>query len=227
MKKEIVGNVPGNILGMLADLAHKLQHGSTTPEQLAWFLKGMNPFEKPDPITDWQNFYSDVFNLKWTDITDVQIPAKQDGFDRLIIVVQGMTPQKLYDKCRELFPCWKWTDKDLDKITQSERTADKGHYAIWIRNRVEVDEELKNMSVNQLKAENIPGITLEERLLYELKYFKETEKHLDIEKITLCAGSRYSDGIVPDVDWYNDELRVHWYLSDSRGGVLRARRVVP
>ncbi|MDD5341950.1 MAG: hypothetical protein PHI73_01285 [Patescibacteria group bacterium] len=45
MKLEMIGEVPGNVLGMFADLALKMQHGVRTPEQLACFLRGENPFE--------------------------------------------------------------------------------------------------------------------------------------------------------------------------------------
>lgn len=44
MKQEMIGSVPGNVLGMLADLMHKIQHGVRTPDQLDRFLKGQNPF---------------------------------------------------------------------------------------------------------------------------------------------------------------------------------------
>jgi len=43
-KKEQIGDVPGNVLGMLADLNHKLQHGKITPSQLGRFLKKENPY---------------------------------------------------------------------------------------------------------------------------------------------------------------------------------------
>ncbi|MBU4421783.1 hypothetical protein KKB41_02360 [Patescibacteria group bacterium] len=47
MKREMVGDVPGNVLGMFSDLAHKLQHGSLTPEELSLFLQRKNPFSEP------------------------------------------------------------------------------------------------------------------------------------------------------------------------------------
>ena len=37
--------LPGKTLGMLADLCHKLQHGSHTLEELERFLKRQNPFD--------------------------------------------------------------------------------------------------------------------------------------------------------------------------------------
>lgn len=179
----------------------------------------------PALLSDWKNFYNDVFGIK-ADFSDLQIPKKQSGFDRLIIVVKGMTLQLLYDKCKELFPCWKWTEDNLNEIVESERTAENNHYAIWTKNRVEADKELKNLSADDLKEKNIPGITLEERLIYELKYFEETGKHLDRDNITLCTGSCYSDGHVPSVRWFDGKLRVDWRSPGLRIGRLCSRRVV-
>ncbi len=45
-KKEIVGGVPGKLLGMTADLFHKLQNGAITVEELEKFLKRQDPFRK-------------------------------------------------------------------------------------------------------------------------------------------------------------------------------------
>jgi len=178
-------------------------------------------------LADWQGFYRDLFGLE-VDLSGLVVPAKKKGFDRLIVVAQGMTPQRLYDKCAEFFPCWKWADEDLDRVVQSERTAKDGTYAVWFRDVVEADEDLKNLSANDLKTKGIPGITLEERLLYELKYFKETGGHLDIENITLCSGSRCSDGDVPEVGWVpvGRRLSVVWcHPVDSDPG-RRSRRAV-
>ena len=36
-KKEMIGDVPGNVLGMVADLCHKLQHGRYRPIELKLF----------------------------------------------------------------------------------------------------------------------------------------------------------------------------------------------
>lgn len=43
-KQKQIGDVPGNILGMLADLTHKLQHGNIKVTELERFLKKENPF---------------------------------------------------------------------------------------------------------------------------------------------------------------------------------------
>src|SRR3989338_3173881 len=151
-------------------------------------------------LADWARFYKEVFCLD-LDFSGVIIPERKPGFDRLLVIAQGMTHQRLFDKCKELFPSWKYTDKNLDEIIKSDRASQSGHYAIWVRDRVEADEENKNLSADDLKKRNSAEITFEERMLYELKFFKETGKHLDIKNWTLCAGSRDSDGNVPHADW--------------------------
>ena len=179
-------------------------------------------------IKDWQDFYKEVFGIE-VDFSQLHIPKHQEGFDRLIVVAQGMTPRKLYDKCSEMFPCWKGIDGDLDKVITSGRTAKNGPYAVWVRDCQEADEELKNLSANKLKQMKIPAITFEERLLFELKFFKETGKHLDLENWTLCAGSRYGDGHVPSVIWssyYLGGLLVDQYFSHSYYDSRRARKAV-
>jgi len=143
----------------------------------------------------------------------------------LIIVAQGMTPQRLFDKCTQKFSSWKYTDRNLDKIIRSDRTSKDGAYAVWVRDRVEADEENKNLSAEQVKQQGIAGITLEERLLYELKFFKETGNHLDISNWTLCSGSRVSDSDVPGVDW-DGRLWVDWYNPRDANSFLRVRSAV-
>ncbi len=184
---------------------------------------GVQPFF--DYLADWQDFYRDVFNLEF-DFSEISIPDKKSGFDRLIIVAPGMTPQVLFNKCSELFSTWKYTDKSLDEVITSDRTSANGAYAVWFRDRVEADEEMKNIYANQLKKQKVISITLEERLLMELKFYQETGKHLDVSNITLCAGSRHDGGNVPGVDWLDSELEVSWYDPDNQHDDLRCRVAV-
>jgi len=178
-----------------------------------------------DLLASWQQFYQDLFGFE-VDFSGLTVPGRKRGFDRLMEVAQGMTPQRLYDKCAEFFTCWKEANRSLDEIVQSERTAKDGAYAVWFRDVVEADEDLKNLSADDLKKMDIPGITLEERLLMELKCFKETGNHLDIANITLCSGSRDSDGYVPGVCWFVDGLLVFWCPPGYSFPRLRSRRAV-
>src|SRR3989344_2224068 len=163
------------------------------------------------------------------DPSQVKIPERKSGFDRLIVVSKGMTPQKAFDLCTARFggKTRKYTSESLNSVVPtSDRTADKGPYAVWVRDLQEADEELKNLSATMLTEQSIAGITLTERLLLEIAYHQETKQHLDTGNWTLCSGSRYSGGGVPDVLWGDDELEVLWNCSDNRHSRLRSRAVV-
>ena len=222
-----------DVLGVLGDVIGKMRKGVLTLGEFKKSAKRENPFEgDPEPnrgfIKNWQKFYKKVFGEVF-DFSDIRIPGCPGipGKEwRLIIVAKGMTPEELFCKCREKFGAWKWTDRNLNEIVISDRTAKDGHYAIWVRARVEADEEFKNLSVNNLKAQNHKGITLEERLVLELFHFWKTRKHLDIQNITLCSGSRYSGGSVARVDWSVGGVGVDWFSPDCSDDDLRSREAV-
>jgi len=221
----MIGDVPGSVLGMLSDLTLKLQHGAIAPEQLDAFLKGKNPFEQAsDILVEWQDFWK-RHGIK-ADFTRLVIPAKKKGFDRLLVIPEGLTINQAITICQRKFSVWTYAN-DLDKnVNKNDRTAGKA-YAIWVRDRAEADEELKNLSADDLEEKGINGITLLERLVYELKHFDESGEHLDIDNITLCSGSRASDGSVPNVSWDDGKLDVWWYyVSDDADAYLRGRAAV-
>jgi hypothetical protein len=179
-------------------------------------------------LIEWQDFYRGEFGIE-LDLSTLVIPERKVGLDRLLVIAEGMTIQRVYGQCSQRFKTWKYTDKDLDTaIPMNDRDPKNGTYAIWVRDTVEADEQFSNKSANDLKVANHIGITILERLIYELKYFKETGKHLDIDNVTLCSGSRNSVGFVPYVRWDRSDsaVRVHWCNDDYRGSNLRSREVV-
>ena len=227
---------PGQIKDVISAVVESVPVNNLTYETAQYFIgrkkwlgtevkkifSVVNPYA--DLLADWQEFYRGL-GLD-CDLSDVVIPDDPGGFGRVIIMAKGITPQSAYDFCVKNFPCWKYTDKSLDEIVTSERTIQNGAYAIRIRDRVEADEELKNRSANDLKQQGIVGITLEEREIFELKFFKETGKHLDINNWTLCAGSRYCVGYVPLVRWRSDWMLVSWRIPGRAHGRLRSRQAV-
>ena len=111
---------------------------------------------------------------------------------------------------------------------KEERDPRKGAYAIWIRDTVEADENLKNISADSIKARGLTTETLTERLLQELVCWHETKKRLDIQNITLCSGSRNRVGRVPSVHWCRHDGWVHVSYCSSGYSLsyLRSRQVV-
>lgn len=191
---------------------------------LAVFAKhSVKPLKKA--IYEWQQFYSEMFGDEY-DFSKVRIPERREGFDRLIIVAPSMTSQRVYDRCADEFNCWKYTSVSLDEaLSTNERDPENGAYAIWVRDVVEADEIHKNKSAKQIAVSKLATETLLERLLHELKFYKETGHHLDINKVTLCAGSRDSDGDVPCVSWFGVKLSVYWCDPGDASVKLRAREV--
>lgn len=130
-------------------------------------------------IKHWQKFYHNLG--AYCDFSNIVIPDDPGGFDQVVIMAKGVTPQLAYNLCAKSFPC-KNGDKDLDAIVTSDRTAKDDSYAI----RVCRDYELKDNKKGQQYG--VTGITLEERGIYELEFFKRTGGHLHRGRI-LCTGS--------------------------------------
>ncbi len=176
-------------------------------------------------LKEWQKFYKKYFGLT-IDFSELKLPENKSGFDRLIIVVAGLTLNRVYDACAMKFPCWCFTE-DLDvAVPKNDRDPMNGTYSILVRDVVEADEELKDLSANMLTEKGIKGITLLERMLFELKYFSKSMKHLDIKNRTLCSGSRDSGVGVPGANWGGRWFEVDCYLPGNRFPNLRSREAV-
>ncbi len=175
---------------------------------------------------EWQKFYQEVFGLT-TDLSGVELKDGPGGFGWAVFVAQGITLNQAYAKCRDRFPSSSTYGDDLDKaVPENERTAATA-YAKRFRNRVEADEENKNLSANTLTKEKIQGNTLLERLLLELWYnWRTGGGHLDLLNWTLCAGSRFHDGGVPCVGWGDGQFQVSGYRPDYAGEYFRGRSAV-
>ena len=177
-------------------------------------------------LSVWVAFYQKYFGLT-ADFSGLKIPSKlTDGNWRLLVIPQGLTNNQAYDACAKQFTCWRYTD-DLDKVVPTnERNPKTGSYAIWVRDIVEADPVHKNKSADTIKEVGLKTETLLERMIHELVYFSETGKHLDVSNITLCSGSRYSDGGVPGAGWNDGEFRVGGASAGNRGAGLRCREAV-
>lgn len=165
----------------------------------------------------WEDRWKKNFSGLW-------IPEHQDGFDWLLVIPQGMTPNMAYDRLRAAsIPVWRYT-ADLNTIFSGR--FPNTDYTVWIRAGQEADEEWQGKSANDALALFVNGITITERLVAGEDYFLETGKHLDAQTITLCSGSRGPDGDVPRVNWRDSEVDVRWCGARYAGGAMRLREVV-
>ncbi len=174
----------------------------------------------------WRKIYCDHFGIE---LGPVVIRTHRKGFDRLIVVAKGVTTQKAFEVCEKLFPSWKSTNDNLDEaVSINDRMPTVATYAFWVRDRIEADEELKNMSANDLASKASSTETVLERELHEIVYFLETGKHLDLVNVSLLAGSRSRLGGVPRAHWGDGKFRVIVLLYDPGLAIalLRGRQVV-
>lgn len=175
---------------------------------------------------EWQKFWKD--QLGWSvDFSRVIIPPKpKTGSWRLLVLPKNLTNNKLFARMEQLFTCWKYAD-DLDAAVPINARTTASHYAVWVRDGVEPDEEFLSRSTREADPDMKIGITLLERMTFSLKYFVETANHLDIKGGTWCSGSRGSGGDVPCVGWNPNDgaVRVFRYDVDysySGWGIRRA-----
>ena len=229
---------------MLAEIFHQLHLGLKEPgkglslEQVQAFIEHRDPFAKVTTRIvdayehirrDWEKFYKDNFNLT-VDFSGVRIPKCPGIGWRLLIIAQGLGPERVYQISKQVFgKAWKYYGASLDDVvTKNERFNQDSSYAIWVKDGQEADEVHKNKSAIQVEKEKLFTETCLERLIHGLKFFRETGKHLDVKIITLCSGSRYDRGDVPGVGWngFGGKLSVRWDDSDSADYDLRAREVV-
>jgi hypothetical protein len=149
----------------------------------------------------------------------------------IVPVVKGVTCNKVVQALRKLgIKVCLYVDDLYTAVPKNDRDTSKGSYIIGFARNVEADEENKGKSARKLAEEGHKGITFLERLLLELAYFLATGKrlHLDVQNITMCAGSRDFDGHVPSVYWHSDlaTVYVNRYDLDDAYGNLRSRSAV-
>ncbi|MFA5934908.1 MAG: hypothetical protein WC827_03435 [Candidatus Paceibacterota bacterium] len=187
-----------------------------------------NMDELTNPIKQWENFYFKVFGFN-VDFSGIKIPERTEAekieFTRLIIVLKGLSLNNVYGAFQMHFKCWRYTD-DLNQAITKHEAHGVNSYAMWVRDTVEADEVHKNKSAEMVKEENLKTETVLERMIHELKYFWESGKHLDINNVTLCSGSRDFDGFVPGICWSDGGFKVDWYRIADRSDRLRSREVI-
>lgn len=169
---------------------------------------------------DWQNFYKDQFGWE-VDFSQIIIPIKPAfGNWRLIFIAKGMTMNFAFSQAP-----WRYDD-DLDYQVPKNIRNTQNSYAIWVKDEVEPDAEFLGKSTKQADSDMKLGITVLEGIILEMKYYLETDKHLNIKGITLCSGSRLSDGGVPGMFWDSVKFNVNRYLLDNSGSGCGIRLAV-
>ena len=194
--------------------------------QLGADLAKLDLYEMPEfDITESERFYVKHSGLS-LDFSTLPVPPRPDYPCRAIVVLPSITNNRVFDACTKTFDGKTWRyEKNLDTVTDVVKRPE-GPYVTWVRDTVEADPDMANKSASDIETAGTNTLTLKERMLFELRYFNETGKHLDIDNWTLCAGSRYADGGVPACCWGGGEFCVGWAGVGDRNPYLRARVAV-
>jgi membrane-bound inhibitor of C-type lysozyme len=206
----------------LKDFFRQIDEGSITGMHLQALLEHCNPFGLENIVIDWKEVYRQLGMS--VEIGD----GVNDSRYWTVPVFKGVTINKVVEVLRVMGVTVYLYVEDLDKnVVKNDRDPANGDYQVKFLRTVEADPELQNKSAEMLAKDGVKGITLLERLLLELGYFLATGEHLDVENVTLCSGSRRSDG-VPYVHWSagGREVYVHYYRPTSSDSGLRSRAVV-
>lgn len=188
------------------------------------FNKSRTAMDTASQLARWRKLYRREFGIE---LGEVIIPKRWLDFDWLIVIAAGLTIGQVLAALKSRFSVYSYYD-DLDaEVVENER-GNATTRAIWCRNRTEADEENANKSARDTKAAGLATQTLLEHLLHVLMVFDEDGTHLDVDNISLCAGSRGSGGNVPRVYWNaaDRKLYVGWCCPGRSDGYLRARAVV-
>lgn len=196
----------GSLAGFILDFLSKVINFSQVEYWLGHKTELKKKLREVFSITDefseirdeWQKFYKIHFNWD-VDFSQVIIPPKPSGKWRLIFIPKGMNFNLAFSICEKLFKIWKYTENLNQSITKNIRNTDS-HYVVWVRDEVEPDQEFLGKSTRQADPDMKIGITLLERIIFEIKYFTETGNHLDINGITFCSGSSNAIGDISRAD---------------------------
>lgn len=118
---------------------------------------------------DWERYFVEVYGKK-VDLFGIALPPLRQDFRWGVVRLPELSGQRMLDVLKRFDgKIWQWctdVDTQLDLAKEARTTAD-GPYVTWHRDRVEADEELKNLSATDLTTRGINCITMSERIELE------------------------------------------------------------
>ena len=176
----------------------------------------------------YQLFYLDNFGL-FLGFPDELMPEAPDEFSWPVCVPGIISSEIAFRGVKFNLPPWKWTDKPLDQVLDLERGRDAWMQSFIVRARPnwEADEDLKNLSANDIEKQGINILMFRERWILGSFLYWLTGDHLDRQTVTL-TGSRALVGSVPRVffDSGDGRVGVGSFPPDFSHDYLRARQAV-
>lgn len=244
------GEIFKDLYGLQADVSGLVREGKRKPEDMLKILQLINDredcgvallgaprqssliitFPQELWVPQWEKYYCDEHGIRVNlgPIMKAVSVAEHPEFSWPVFPIPKVGLNRAWAKCQDHYSCYSVFGNDIERaMKEHQRNAGISPYIVRFRPRVEADEENKNLSANQLKESNASCITILERILLEDFIWCLTGGfHLDMRNVTLCAGSRGSNGNVPSADWLDCQFRVRGCNPDDAYVLLRARSAV-
>lgn len=195
--------------GLLSILMAQIDKGVITLGQLEMFIGRKNPFASSlDMAREWEKFYLDYFRIQ-VNLSGLAVPSDDGDYCGLINAIAGY--DQIFEAIKELgFSLWFKTGspQSFCALIENEiRSAKSGPYAISFRPVKDGQTSLLGGSFEGHPSQAGAGLTLMERLIYELKYYSETGDHPE-EGWSKCSGTAMKDGGVPAVIFRGTGLEI-------------------
>jgi hypothetical protein len=210
----MLGAIPEDLPEGVA--ARWLRNKGVLQRAIADLLKDNHPKGIDDQIKDWTRFYADVFGRK-IDTTGLIIPNETTELNGLVIIPKDMSIQEAWNAYEKEGILTRYDNQgefgldNLDEITQGHNDREPTEsYALRIADAAESDKKPEDSDNGHNVTTTEPRMTLLERLLFGLKYYRNTGEHLDTETVTCCFGTTNLQGQRPVVAYRNGRVHLLW-----------------
>ena len=127
-------------------LTEKIESSNARKMSVLIKAGGSNPYFD-EQFDYYEGLWRKKLGIKNPNFSGILPFGERPGYMPLILPKSDIiTAQHIYDRCKERFPCWKFTSQSLDEVVvKNDRDPRAGAYVIWFRALVEADEDLKNL----------------------------------------------------------------------------------
>lgn len=153
----------------------------------------------------WTKIYREYFGLE-KDFSSLEVPNEYDPAKHFGVIVSEITMNEILEGMTRRFKVDIYK-KDLNREVRGRMEK---QYFIFFKKNIEADEDLLFIPAFVLKNMRHNGITLRERMLLEILSLETVGEFLDRERVTLCSGSRYYNGLVPTMYEEKGEILISW-----------------
>lgn len=199
---------------------------------LVWLMRLFRFFPKfyiKRLVEEWNDFYKKTFaGFAFSSLSPQVVPPRKPRlFNWLVLIPYGIG---MVEIC-EVLKRKNWVDEEIDfrSLVSDRYSFNCGSYGVWTPATFEAYDCFPS-GRRVRKRFSIGIMTLEERLILELFWYRKEGKHLDSLRGTICSGSMdISNKTIPIVCWESrsKKLRITFIRPQNFPQWVYPRPVVP